>query len=107
MISTFSFIKNGKFDDAPAIAELLLADREDLISKAAGWMLREVTSVIRPPKEAFLDRHGPRMPRTMLRYAIERFPEEERPRYLRRPAKRAQFGAAARRPGHARRCSEF
>jgi 3-methyladenine DNA glycosylase AlkD len=83
IISTFHFIKKGDSADTLAIAKTLLHDREDLIHKAAGWMLREVGKCdIRAEKE-FLDRHCGEMPRTMLRYAIERFPEEKRLSYLR------------------------
>jgi 3-methyladenine DNA glycosylase AlkD len=82
LLATFAFIKRGSFDDTLALAEILLDDREDLIHKAAGWMLREVGNRDRALAETFLRRHCRRMPRTMLRYAIERFPERTRRAYL-------------------------
>jgi 3-methyladenine DNA glycosylase AlkD len=84
IVATEHFIRHGEFTDTLEIARLLLGDREDLIHKATGWMLREVGKRHEPTLEAFLERHGPIMPRTMLRYAIERFPEEKRQRHLRR-----------------------
>jgi 3-methyladenine DNA glycosylase AlkD len=83
MMATFHFIRREDFGDTLAIAEMLLSDREDLIHKAVGWMLREVGKRDIHMERGFLDRHGQEMPRTMLRYAIERFPEEERQLYLR------------------------
>jgi 3-methyladenine DNA glycosylase AlkD len=82
MIATFWFIRRGEFDDTLALAEILLGDREDLIHKATGWMLREVANRDRAVAEAFVRRHCRRMPRTMLRYAIEKYPERTRRAYL-------------------------
>jgi 3-methyladenine DNA glycosylase AlkD len=84
IMTTFHFIKRGDFRETLAIAELLLQDREDLIHKAVGWMLREVGKRDIVAERGFLDGYCMEMPRTMLRYAIERFPEEERSRYLHR-----------------------
>ena len=82
IIATLCFIRRGEVQDTFEIAELLLNDREDLIHKAAGWMLREAEKRDPAAARAFLDAHAATMPRTMLRYAIERFPEPERRRYL-------------------------
>lgn len=82
LLATFWFIRRGSFDDTLALAKIMLDDREDLIHKAAGWMLREVGNRDRAAAEAFLRRHCHRMPRTMLRYAIEKYPEATRRAYL-------------------------
>lgn len=83
IIATFHFIRRGAFEDTLAVAEQLIGDDEDLIHKAVGWMLREVGNRNRKIEEAFLNKHYRNMPRTMLRYAIEKFPEKERLAYLR------------------------
>jgi 3-methyladenine DNA glycosylase AlkD len=82
VMSTFHFIKKGCFDEPVSIIELLLKDREDLIHKAAGWMLREIGKRNLQAEKAFLKAHYHTMPRTMLRYAIERFPKDLRKKYL-------------------------
>lgn len=86
MLSTFHFIKQGEFTLALEIAEELGGDSEDLIHKAVGWMLREIGDRDRAVLEAFLEPRVLQMPRTMLRYAIEKFPETKRQRYLKRRA---------------------
>jgi len=82
ILATSYYIKDGDFKDALEISEILLSDEEDLIHKAVGWMLREVGKRDLKAEESFLKRHHGVMPRTMLRYAIERFPERKRLRYL-------------------------
>lgn len=82
IIATFHFIKINQFDDTLHISEQLLCDQEDLIHKAVGWMLREVGKRDLAIEVAFLKTHYQKMPRTMLRYAIEKFSKEERHKYL-------------------------
>ena len=82
IISTFEFIKNNKFEDTLNISEILLKDSHDLIHKAVGWMLREVGKRNQDLLESFLKKHSKEMPRTMLRYAIEKFDEEKRKYYM-------------------------
>ncbi len=82
IMSTFHFIKGNEFTETLKISESLLSDREDLIHKAVGWMLREVGKRHMPMEEAFLKERYKNMPRTMLRYAIEKFPEPKRQMYL-------------------------
>lgn len=83
MVATFYFIRRGESEDAIRIAGLLVNDRHDLIHKAVGWMLREVgkrASV--PALEKFLRKHAATMPRTMLRYAIERLTPSEKEKWM-------------------------
>lgn len=82
IIATFHFIRHDDFDDTLAIADILLSDKEDLMHKAVGWMLREVGNRDLAVEEAFLLPRYKQMPRTMLRYAIEKFPEPKRLAYL-------------------------
>lgn len=84
IVSTQHFIRHDDFADTLAISHKLLRDEEDLIHKAAGWMLREVGKKDKAVLEAFLDQHGTVMPRTMLRYAIEHFSPDQRRTYLQR-----------------------
>ena len=83
ILATFPYIRKGDFVDALALSEQLFDDDHDLMHKAVGWMLREVGKKDVGTLEGFLKKHHRRMPRTALRYAIERFPEAKRKRYLR------------------------
>ncbi len=82
IISTFYFIQRNNFNDTLKISEILLKDNHDLIHKAVGWMLREVGKRNSEIELAFLRKHYKTMPRTMLRYAIEKFPESKRKSFL-------------------------
>jgi 3-methyladenine DNA glycosylase AlkD len=82
ILATFHYIKRNEFTETLKIAKMLLLDEEDLIHKAVGWMLREVGKRDLATEEGFLKANYKKMPRTMLRYAIERFPEPKRQRYL-------------------------
>lgn len=84
IVSTWAFIRRGEFDDTLRLADRLLAHPHDLIQKAVGWMLREVGKRDKKRLESFLECRCRCMPRTMLRYAVERFSPEERARYMRR-----------------------
>ncbi len=84
IISTFKFIRDNQFTDTLKISELLLTDTHDLIHKAVGWMLREVGKRDQQLLEKFLDKHIHKMPRIMLRYAIERFSENKIKSYLKK-----------------------
>ena len=82
IVSTMTFIRSGQLKDTFRIADILLHHPHDLIHKAVGWLLREAGKRDKAALEAWLQPRASQMPRTMLRYAIERFPEEERRRYL-------------------------
>ncbi len=84
IISTYSFIKNNDFDDCFKISNILMNDKHDLIHKAVGWMLREVGNRNMSKEESFLKKNYKIMPRTMLRYAIEKFPKNKRMIYMRK-----------------------
>jgi len=84
IMTTFHFIKNNQFRDTLSIAEMLLNDSHDLIHKAVGWMLREIGKRDQETEERFLLKYYTRMPRTMLRYAIEKFDHNKRAFYLKK-----------------------
>ena len=82
ILSTHAFIKKRIYGETLSIADILIKDEQDLIHKAVGWMLREVGKRNKEVLEIFLKERYKEMPRTMLRYAIEKFPEERRKAYL-------------------------
>lgn len=82
IISTFAFIRNDDFKDAISIAEILLKDEHDLIHKAVGWVLREIGKRDIRTEEKFLKKHYKKMPRTMLRYSIEKFGNSKKKFYM-------------------------
>jgi len=82
ILSTYAFIRNNDFDDAIKLYTLLLNDKHDLMHKAVGWMLREAGKRNQDVLINFLENHCTKMPRTMLRYAIEKLPEKQRKYYL-------------------------
>lgn len=84
IIATLAFINHDDFADTLKIAKIQLHDEHDLMHKAVGWMLREVGKRDMKPEEDFLEKHHKGMPRTMLRYAIEKFPESKRKYYMKK-----------------------
>ncbi|NCU41413.1 MAG: DNA alkylation repair protein [Candidatus Moranbacteria bacterium] len=78
LLATFAFIKRNQYKESMVLAEIFLEDKHDLIHKASGWMLREIGKRDRQVLKSFLESFSPKMPRTMLRYAIEKFSPEER-----------------------------
>lgn len=82
VLATFALVKRGCFDETLRVCEALLGDTHDLIHKATGWMLREIGKRDEEPLRQFLDRHAAVMPRTMLRYSLERLPPADRKRYM-------------------------
>jgi 3-methyladenine DNA glycosylase AlkD len=84
IVSTQQFIKNNQFEDTIKISEILLDDKHDLIHKAVGWMLREMGKKDEKTLTKFLDKYSKKMPRTALRYAIERLSERQKKLYMKR-----------------------
>jgi 3-methyladenine DNA glycosylase AlkD len=84
VLATFAFIRARQYADTLRLVEILLTDRQDLLHKACGWMLREVGKRDLAVLIGFLERHASRMPRTMLRYAIEKLPPSQRQAWLER-----------------------
>jgi len=82
VLATYTFIRNNRFDENLKIAKMLLYDEQDLIHKAVGWMLREIGKRNQDAEERFLRRYYKKMPRTMLRYAIEKFDGKKRKYYM-------------------------
>jgi 3-methyladenine DNA glycosylase AlkD len=98
IVSTFAFLANGETKETFRIARKLLNDKEPLIHKAVGWLLREAGKVSRAELVKFLEKHAAKMPRTTLRYAIERFPAEERKQWLSRTRTRPNAELQSLRP---------
>lgn len=90
VLATFAFIRAGEFEDTMELCRSLMRDPHDLMHKACGWMLREVGKRDEKTLTDFLDHHAPTMPRTMLRYAIERMPESKRRAYLEKRGKKVE-----------------
>ncbi len=84
ILATFAFIRRGDLDDIFALSEKLLCHKHDLMHKAIGWMLREAGKKDKDKLCSFLDRFHKEMPRTMLRYSIEKFQPEERAHYMKK-----------------------
>lgn len=84
ILATLSLIKNDEFEEIIHLAERLMTDGHDLINKAIGWMLREMGQRDQPRLETFLNKHAKTMPRTMLRYSIEKFSREDRTKWMNR-----------------------
>lgn len=91
VVSTYAFIRKGDLKNIFELSRMLLGDNEDLMHKACGWMLREAGKRDEKALCRFLDEHHSSMPRTMLRYALEKFPESKRKEYLRRPCPSASL----------------
>jgi 3-methyladenine DNA glycosylase AlkD len=91
IVATQHFIRHGDLDDTLKISRLLLADPEELIHKATGWMLREVGKRDEPALKAFLEMHAAAMPRTMLRYAIERLSPQQKQAFMLRKVLRGEM----------------
>ena len=84
VVSTLMLIRDGQLDDTFRLAEMLIDSRHDLMQKSIGWMLREVGKRDKGLLVQFIEKHKHEMPRTMLRYAIEKFPEPERREFMRK-----------------------
>ena len=84
ILATLSFIRQNEYEDTLNISEMLLEDKHDLIHKAVGWMLREIGKRDQAVEEEFLKKYHKTMPRTMLRYSIEKFSEEKRKFYMKK-----------------------
>lgn len=84
ILSTFTFLRNNDYEDVLKISEILLKDEQDLIHKAVGWMLREAGKRDKETEIVFLNKHYRSMPRTMLRYAIEKFTDKEKKFFMKK-----------------------
>lgn len=84
LVATWFFIRNNQFDETLKLVKLVLKDEQDLIHKAAGWMLKEISKRDSKPVEKFLDKYASVMPRTMLRYSVEKLPAEKKKFYMKK-----------------------